>query len=336
MLEVILGGEKMNGNPIFILGSHKSGSSLLRNLFDGHSELFVIPIEAHFFQYNGYWIDYGIRRQMPVDLTEGQIINNYVSAINLANTTPGGYSDSDTRGMWDVEKFEEKIKKGKNYNNIKSSIINYIEAMYYSISGTELPEDKRVVEKSVENAEFAIDLKTIFPNAKFIHIVRNPYATLVAIRKFKSQQGYPFLKWIIESMYNSYYYLEKNQRLFSKKDYLVLKYEDLVTQPKMIIKKIITFLDLPEEKILYIPTVQKKLWEGNSTSGEKFKSISSKRLNKWKDEIYPLEAQVVNFKFEFILKKYGYEVITEVKERYPEDKKSIDMYNFNANFLKLL
>jgi len=153
---------------------------------------------------------------MSVNLTEEQIINNYISAIKIANATPGGYSDSDARGLWDIEKFEEKIKKGKNYNNIKSSVINYIEAMYYSLYGTEFPENKRVVEKSVENAEFAIDLKTIFPNAKFIHIVRNPYATLVAIRKFKSQLGYPFLKWIIESMYNSYYYLEKTKDYFQK------------------------------------------------------------------------------------------------------------------------
>ena len=36
-------------NPVFILGSHKSGTSLLRNLLDGISGFFVIPIEAHFF-----------------------------------------------------------------------------------------------------------------------------------------------------------------------------------------------------------------------------------------------------------------------------------------------
>lgn len=35
-----------------------------------------------------------------------------------------------------------------------------------------MPEDKRVVEKSVENAEFATQLYNMYPNAKFVHIIR--------------------------------------------------------------------------------------------------------------------------------------------------------------------
>ena len=38
-----------NISPIFILGCTKSGTTLLRNLFDGHPDLFIIPFETHFF-----------------------------------------------------------------------------------------------------------------------------------------------------------------------------------------------------------------------------------------------------------------------------------------------
>jgi hypothetical protein len=39
---------------IFILGAHKSGSSLLRSLLDGHPQLFAIPLETHLFQTAGF------------------------------------------------------------------------------------------------------------------------------------------------------------------------------------------------------------------------------------------------------------------------------------------
>jgi len=36
--------------PIFLLGSHKSETSLLRALLDGHKDLFVFPTETHLFK----------------------------------------------------------------------------------------------------------------------------------------------------------------------------------------------------------------------------------------------------------------------------------------------
>jgi len=37
----------METNNVFICGAHKSGASLLRSLFYGHSEIGVVPIETH-------------------------------------------------------------------------------------------------------------------------------------------------------------------------------------------------------------------------------------------------------------------------------------------------
>ena len=45
----MVGHDPENKNYVFILGQHKSGSSLLRSLLDGHPDLFVIPVETHYF-----------------------------------------------------------------------------------------------------------------------------------------------------------------------------------------------------------------------------------------------------------------------------------------------
>ena len=55
----------MKNPPVFIIGSHKSGTSLLRSLLDGHPELYVIPFETHFMASLGRWVQYSYRRQTP-------------------------------------------------------------------------------------------------------------------------------------------------------------------------------------------------------------------------------------------------------------------------------
>ncbi|MFB4167268.1 sulfotransferase [Virgibacillus sp. JSM 102003] len=320
----------MNQEPIFILGAHKSGTSLLRNLFDGHTQLFVIPIETHFFQHNGLWIDYGIRRQFTSSLDENEIKDNYIKWIKYVNENADLYADSNTKGFWDIELLEQNLSNISGYNNLKKSIENFTESMYYALRSEKLSDNLRIIEKSVENAEYAVLLKKMFPKAKFIHIVRNPYSNITSIRKSKSQNGYPNLRRIMQSMYNSYYYLEKNQVLIDD-DYFVLKYEDLVQYPNENVNKIIDFTNIRRDNILFRPTVNGEIWDGNSTTNKSFKGLSSEHLNRWTDEIEPIEINLINTCFKHILKRYGYEIID--KRNYFKLSKNEKIRTYLANRL---
>ncbi|MGA1778589.1 MAG: sulfotransferase [Schleiferiaceae bacterium] len=82
--------------PIFILGSHKSGTSLLRSLLDGHPDLFVIPFETHFMALLGRWITYSYRKQAPVDdanFLEGlvEILESYAQSVDRQADVVLGY-----------------------------------------------------------------------------------------------------------------------------------------------------------------------------------------------------------------------------------------------------
>ena len=114
----------------------------------------------------------------------------------------------------------------------KDEIINYFDAIYYSIHSEPIDRNLTVVEKSVSNAENAIRLQRLFPNAKFIHIIRNPYNNLLSFRdyRFKMNHRFPSLRDLVESLKVNYYYLYKNQELIN--DYLVMKYEDIVYDTK--------------------------------------------------------------------------------------------------------
>lgn len=298
----------MNDKPIFIVGAHKSGTTLLRNILDGHSFLYTIPVESHFFQHMNCWIDNEYRQQRPKNKDIKNIRKNFCNFIHERNKNENKYGGSFSKDLFDEKLFQDQFNNINDINNYKEIMIKYFQTIYYSINKEKLPEKIRIVEKSVENAEFAIELFNFFPNAQFIHIIRNPYANFVSLRKYKSFKfGYPIIRRMIKTLYNNYYFLYKNQKIID--NYHVLRYEDLVLDPESIIKNICVFLKIPFEQILLTPTYRGQSWQGNSMTDKKLHGISSERLGKWRKEIYPMEIEYINHLFNFVLNDYNYKKI---------------------------
>lgn len=290
--------------PIFILGAHKSGTSLLRNLLDSHSQLFVLPFEAHYFELSKYWVENPYRKTQPGYTTATETQSAMINYIRLLNESNDRYADSVMKKRINTKLFIDKLALAKSESE-KERIIKYFSAIAYSLGEKRDIEKFRFVEKSVENNEFAMELKHFFPDAKFIHIIRNPYSNFVALRKYKSiNYGYPLLDKLICTLHQNFYWLEKN--LSTIKNYHVVKYEDLVTNPEIIMRSICNFLDIGFEDTLLKPTTLGIEWEGNSTSNTKFKGIDAGNLNNWQKELYPYEAFIINRTFNSMIKKYNY------------------------------
>lgn len=301
----------INSSPVFILGATKSGTSLISSLLDNHPELFVIPRESHFIQYvTGFWVDYRFRRtphqavsfdQMPEKMIEGVITEN--NDQNPLGDRPGfpGY---------DIERFKSYVRQHK-IASYSEAFSLYAAALYFSIYNTPASKEVRIVEKSVENAEYATVLKAMFPKAKFLHIVRNPYATFTSCRKFKTLKGYPLLNDTAWSLRNSFYHLLKNP--VSIKDYYVLKYEDLLHDPESMMKEISDFLGIEYLPSLTEPTLLGKNWAGNSTSKKQFTGISRTPSTSYLKEINALEIEITNKFSTPVLEKFGYEKLAAKK-----------------------
>ena len=324
--------------PVFILGSHKSGTSLLRSLLDGVNEFFVIPIETHFFQYSGHWVDYSFRSALPGKPTFDDMVNNITQHIKLSNGTESQTSDSTLTGLWNIDRFIKYINaEGPvNYDQIgfRGFFDSYIEAIHVSLYGKP-PSCDRFVEKSVENAEFTVNLKSLYPDAKFIHVIRNPYANLTAIRKYIGYKRYPFLGNALQAMKHSYYYLYKNSLLIS--DYMIVRYEDLVSKPLEIMESIARFIEIDFSETLLRPTVMGKAWRGNSTTGQRFNGISNVPLAAWKKEIYPLEIFLVNNFFGHVIRDYQYDKLEPRSSIYlPAQKERLKTYLKNRLLLRFL
>lgn len=293
--------------PVFILGAHKSGSSLLRNLLDGHSELFVLPLECHFFQMARYWVDYRLRRTSPEHLSYNEIKQSYIQLVEHYNNVSDPMADANLVGRINVHAFQAYLLD-QPVTSLTDLICEFAKGLHIGLYNSSLPDGKRVVEKSVEHAEFAVDLKNMFPDAKFIHIVRNPYANLVALRRYQMRRkSYPLIPHNLSALKNSFYYLYRNQRQIEP--YLVVRYEDVLLDTKSTMMKIANFIGINYDENLIEPTSLGSQWEGNSSRNQRFDGVSSQNMNLWQDDVNHFEIHLVNQTFEFVLQDYGYEKI---------------------------
>lgn len=292
---------------IIICGIHKSGTSLLRNLLDDHSEIFCIPIETHFFQLSNYYINNEFRKSIPKKSNLNDLKLNLNNWLKHYNDLENPYADSIVKNFFDLQLFNNEIESLNENSSLNEKINTYFNSIRNSLN-TKIKSKTYLLEKSTENAEVALHYKKHFPTAKFIHIVRNPYSNMVALRKFKTLDNkYPYLQKIIQVFENNLYHLYHNVELIGN-DYYVLRYEDLLQHPREEMEKLCAFLSIEFEDILLQPTMLGKPWGGNSTTGKVFSTIDASGLNKWEKEIHPLEVYYLNKKFPFFFRDYKYEM----------------------------
>jgi len=314
-------------NPIFILGAHKSGTTLLRNLLDGHSELFVIPMEPHPFQMLNKWLLYELRSTSPKNISYNQAKKNLLKLILHLSKTKDQKGGGIVSDKWDLKIFEKELFS-QNVENLKEFIEQYVQAIHYSIFKTKPSAELRFVEKSVTNTEYAIELYKYFPNSKFIHVVRNPYANLVSIRKYKSKSKLPFLKAAINTLVNSHYFLHRNREIID--NYMIIKYEDLVENLDKSMQHVSEFLQIKNEEILFKPTSLAEPWLGNSVYDKKSFGVYNASLEKWKTEIADIEIYLINKFMNYFLSEFNYSSIDCRKNIFwPNGKESIKTYILN-------
>lgn len=320
--------------PIFILGAHKSGSSLVRALLDGHPDLCVLPLESHFLAHLNWWIQYPLRSNIPSMEESSDFTGKCLEWITFCNTLEDRYADSQMAGKIDTNEFKKSLKFSKQGNSESYKVIQYFEALSNAVFAKGI-NSKRVVEKSVEHTEHALGISRLFPGSIFIHIIRNPYANLVTLRKYFELMGrhYPLLGQIIRSLTLTFYHARRNPLYVP--NYHILRYEDLVENPEYWIFEITKWLDISDNSILRIPTAMGHEWQGNSISDSEFKGISSSRVDQWKKDINPLEIALINKYLPQIVEEFNYEkVLNKGKPYFPQRKEWFKSYFTNRLVLR--
>jgi len=292
--------------PIFIGGSHKSGTTLLRNLLDGHESLNVLPGDGHGIRYAErlYSIDAGHH--------EFAIVNTilHCTAMPIAGEQPRWVLGSDPVDYVRVgQVVRQNLGDGSaSAKQIFDILAHCFHELSMPASITQLP--RKWVEKSTNNIEDAYKLFRLYPRAKFLHIVRHPGAIIAAQKRKQSLKNREYsLRRELETIHQSMRYGLSNKRLIGNEQYHIIRFEELVSNTEDVMRGVAKFLDISYSEILTQPTVFGK-YAGSNTSrfDEPVKSgrVDPITSDRWRKELSIDEVNFIDGFFGSLLDFYGY------------------------------
>lgn len=197
----------------FIVGSVLSGTTLLRNILREHPNL-ICPEETHIFR----WGD-------PFATETFSDIYKHATTLKLHRKLDG----------LNQESFDKVLNESVDR---KTFIQNY----FKEFKIVHKKPNARCFDKSPQNIYGLALIKSYFPKAKFVHIVRNPLNVIASIKK-----GHPALSNNILGSINYWkeaILLINTYKTMWHDDIYELKFENLCSQPE---KEILGLLDFLSE-----------------------------------------------------------------------------------------
>lgn len=271
--------EKNKIAKVFIIGSERSGTNLLQKLLSNHQSL-IGPKTPHlintFFREQRYF----------GDLVDKENQNKLYEALLLICNHK--FSN------WNIEypKNQDLITK---YKFIEAILNLYIQITVDN-------QKNGFIAKELNAHLFIDEILELYPDAKFIHIVRNP------LEQASSWMKTPLFYYTPQDVAQDW--VDVQQDILNKKHRLkdaliTCKYEDLVNDTENSITKILNFCNLTIDKNCFQNKTKRKGDDWN----ELWKNVNSKvqnNLNKHKDELTKYEINNVKSITKDIACELGY------------------------------
>lgn len=201
----------MSHAPFFIVGCGRSGTTLLRTMLHRHSQV-AIPVESLFI------IDYfRAMNHAPVERFRRLILREHE------------FSE------WHLSLTEQDLA---HCNSVRE-LIDEVHQRFAARKGA-----TRWGQKTPRFIRYGELLKSVYPEARFIHILRDPRAvvnSLIRSNVHRSNAYYAARRWLQDTRAG----LALEERY--PEDVMRLPYEMLVSEPEPALRRVCEFLDLPFE-----------------------------------------------------------------------------------------
>jgi hypothetical protein len=239
--------------PLFVIGMPRSGTKLLRTLLNNHHDIFIPEAETEILpRWYSKFDSYG-------DLSKYENFSRFVA---LVKKDPLFYFIKDSK----LPEFDELWFDRCNNHNLDGVFEALVKI------DTKCGNNNIWGDKSPSYIRHVPLLKTIYPKAKFIHIVRDPRDYCLSVNKAWGKNIFRAVqRWQDDTL--------KAHNDISKIgcDGAEILYEDLLENPKYVMKKICEFIGIPfSDEMLQI--TQSKEGVGDA-KGKKY--IVRGNKNKW-------------------------------------------------------
>jgi len=201
-----------NKEVFFILGSVRSGTTLLRDLLKLHPIL-ICPEETHMFRWGE-----------PFHSTEYLHVNK-VSETLILHRKMDGVDENDFNNI--LENSRDRSDFMMNYMELFKNAQNRV--------------SRRCFDKTPQNVYGLPLIKAYFPESKIVHIVRNPLNVVASLKQGKVLSPQT-ITGAINFWKESILIINTLKPLFGDKLF-EFKYEDLTNNPEEIMANMLLFLD---------------------------------------------------------------------------------------------
>jgi hypothetical protein len=292
--------------PIFIVGAPRSGTTLLAAMLAAHSRLSCGP-ETHFFR----WLaDADIQRltaqtEWPSNALE------FVSSISRTSFS------SDQRSLL-IDNYQLDRNQIRAYLQGQpasvAAMLSSVTALYMRKMGKQ-----RWAEKTPDHIEHLINIRTYFPDAHIVRILRDPRDVILSLSK---------VSWGVSSLMEGILFWKRQDDL--SKDFFdadpgsyTLRFEDLILSPEAQLEKLCQFLgEAFEPSMLDTSKTGKQVNSRNvAWKNKSSQPIDRSRIEVWRSELTTGQNALAEALLGDRLTAYGYPIestFNRVGEIYPQ------------------
>ena len=271
-------------DPFFIVGCPRSGTTLLQRMLDAHPDVAVAP-ETFFMR--RFWD----RRAEYGDLAEEGSLDRLVD--DLAATP-----EFEEMGL-DVESFRAGMHtRSRRWDAVFHELLRQF---------AETQKAKRVGEKTPNHVLYISILHRWFPEAKFVHLVRDPRAVVNSWRTIPWSSGY---RWRDAEVWVEYVRAGREAESSHGDHVTSFHFEDLVRSPEEELRALCSFLEMPyddrmrsfHERDPSTVDVQREPWKQRTID-----PIDASVADRWRDELSAGAQAQVEAVAEPEMRQWGYQ-----------------------------
>jgi hypothetical protein len=271
--------------PFFIVGHPRSGTTLLRFMLASHPRLYV-PDETGF-------IPFLVKEK---DITSNLSFPQVVHILDRIGQLNYLWRDK----VRDTQSFYEALPE-KTLAYVLDEIFRH-----YTTNRSVI----RWGDKTPLYVQYIQIISKIFPDAQFIHLIRDGRdAALSARKKWPENSAYMDLHYLLKNWVRNVKTGRQASKWLGEKRYHELFYEKLVTDPKRTLEDLCSFLD--EEfniAMLDHTTLASEIGPGPDGHSEVLEPISTASIGRWKRKMTLFEQKISDKVAGDTLKSLGYEL----------------------------
>lgn len=291
----------LRNKPVFVCGHPKSGTSLLLNLLDSHPQLVVFPEETMFFR-EVLPLLRSASRDEWFSIAEQHLIDFFNWNSEKPTTSQAGFESHDYSFV-PYGQVHSALKE--NWETVKqeADVLSAAVLAFGTASGQLSDETAWWVEKTPMTEYFTDDLFKLWPEARILHIVRDPRDNYSSYeRKHTDWSAQHFARKWRRSTQAGFI----NQQQYGTNRYLMINYEDLVTKNRQTILQVCDFLEIKFEEILLRPTKVGRDWKANTMFDQAFEQVSSVPVGRWMTNLTKFQVDVIEVIAAKQMKARGY------------------------------